>query len=46
MVDPDRTDPETYYNDYGEREWQYDQLLAMCSATEVENVDPNAGIHR
>jgi len=22
MVDPDRTDPETYYDDYGEREWE------------------------
>ena len=22
MVDPDRTDPETYYDDYGEREWK------------------------
>ena len=22
MVDPDRTDPEKYYNDYGEREWE------------------------
>jgi len=22
MVDPERTDPETYYDDYGEREWE------------------------